>query len=189
VALICDLGPRDSNVIQGVRLSRTSAKAFALNSRDRCSASAVVVIMDCDLQMHRTPFPYSIPRQLKATISLRNATQEGLVYQAAKFPACSRAIQSLVRINSNRGVEIFGFFHRVSSGFRSMRDPDAVSPSFLRWMGSISLCRAPAHERYRGSHPTLLDTPKLAANTILAHSQTPLNRCRFWSLDVRSSHL
>jgi dolichol-phosphate mannosyltransferase len=135
--------------------------------------------MDCDLQDAPEDIPLLYSKALEGhdlVAGMRFKEGQGVVKQQG-----SRLFYSLFRILS--GIHLDSstgnfriFSNRVAIGFRSMREQMRFLPASFEWMGFDPVYIAlPQHERRQGeSSYNLRKLVKLATQTILAHSQTPL---------------
>jgi glycosyltransferase involved in cell wall biosynthesis len=176
--LICELGHRDSR-IQGVRLSRNFGQHYALTAGIDVARARWYVIMDCDLQDAPEDIPLLYSKATEGhdlVAGMRRKEGHGFIKRQSSrlFYGLFRALSG---IQLESGVGNFRIFsNRVANGFRSMREQMRFAPASFEWMGfNPAYVVLQHHERYQGkSSYTLWKLLKLAANTILAHSQTPL---------------
>jgi dolichol-phosphate mannosyltransferase len=176
--LICELGRRDPR-IKGVRLSRNFGQHYALTAGIDVARARWYVIMDCDLQdaPEDIPLLYSKASEghdLVAGVRCKEGHSIVKRQSSRPFYALFRVLSGIQLDWAVGNFRIFS--NRVADGFRSMREQMRFVPASFEWMGFNPVYVVlPHHERSQGrSSYTLGKLFKLAANTILAHSQTPL---------------
>jgi polyisoprenyl-phosphate glycosyltransferase len=165
--------------VKGVRLSRNFGQHYALTAGIDVVRARWYVIMDCDLQDAPEDIPLLYSKALEGhdlVAGMRLKEGHGIIkrHVSRLFYALFRGLSGIHLESSTGNFRIFS--NRVADGFRSMREQMRFLPASFEWMGFdpvyISL---PHHERPQGkSSYNLRKLVKLATQTILAHSQTPL---------------
>jgi glycosyltransferase involved in cell wall biosynthesis len=176
--LIRKLGKNDERV-KGIRLSRNFGQHYALTAGIDAVRARWYVIMDCDLQDAPEDIPILYNRANEGhdmVVGVRRKEGHALFKRL-----CSRAFYAIFRFLS--GVQLDSsvgnyriFSNRVADGFRNIREQLRFIPASFEWMGFDPAFVELAHyDRSRGqSSYTFRKLFKLASDTILAHSQTPL---------------
>jgi dolichol-phosphate mannosyltransferase len=177
--LIREISQKDAR-IKGIRLSRNFGQHYALTAGIDVAHAHWYVIMDCDLQ----DAPEDIPRlyaKAKQGYDLVTGVREKEGHAHIKRIA-SRLFYALFKVLS--GVRLdwstgnFRIFsNTVADGFREMREQLRFIAASFEWMGfETAYIELPHHARAQGrSSYTIGKLMRLAGNTILAHSQVPLN--------------
>lgn len=176
--LIQELG-RENNRIRGIQLSRNFGQHHALTAGIDYARANWYVVMDCDLQ----DAPEDIPLLYKKAhegydivVGTRDKEGHGIVKRLT-----SRLFYTvfgvLAGVDLDWSVGNYRIFSdRVAEGFRQMREQMRFFPASLSLMGfEVGTVPLPHYARKVGkSSYRLKNLAKLAVNTILAHSQTPL---------------
>jgi len=166
--------------IKGVRLSRNFGQHYALTAGIDVARARWYVIMDCDLQ----DAPEDILRLYAKAIEGYDVVTGVRAKEGHRHfkRGSSRLFYALFKILS--GVRLdwsignFRIFsNAVAEGFRDMREQLRFVPASFEWMGfETAYIDLPHHARAEGqSSYTFGKLMRLATNTILAHSQVPLN--------------
>ena len=177
--IILDLARHDQRV-KGIQLSRNFGQHYGITAGVDHSSGEWIVVMDCDLQDR----PEEIPR-------LYEKAREGFDVVLAKRGTRKHGI--LKRIGSWMFYKTFNYFsgmnydgqagnfriisRKVAGSFRLMREQLRFFGGLVEWMGfptaSIDVCH---DERFDGkSTYTFEKLRKLATETIIAYSDTPLH--------------
>jgi glycosyltransferase involved in cell wall biosynthesis len=176
--LIAKLARSDLRV-KGIRLSRNFGQHYALTAGIDMARAHWYILMDCDLQDAPEDIRVLYDEANKGhdvVIGVRRKEGHGLFKRW-----CSRCFYAVFHFLS--GVHLDArvgnyriFSNRVAEGFRSIREQLRFVPASFEWMGfDPAYVELPHHDRRKGqSSYTLAKLFKLAANTILAHSQMPL---------------
>ena len=165
--------------IKGIRFSRNFGQHYALTAGIDLARASWYVIMDCDLQDAPEDIRLLYDKALEGydvVIGVRQKEGHGWSkrYSSRAFYALFRLLSG-VRLDWSVGnFRIFS--DRVAEGFRAMREQLRFLPASFEWMGFDPVyIELPHHGRMQGSSSyTLLKLLRLAANTVLAHSQIPL---------------
>ena len=185
--LIQELG-REDRRIRGVQLSRNFGQHYALTAGIDHARADWYVVMDCDLQdaPEDIPLLYAKVRQggFDAIAGVRAKEGHGFVKRHASrlFYA---AFNLLAGFELDWSVGNFRIFSdRVADGFRQMREQMRLFPASLSFMGfTVGTLELPHHPREDGkSSYTFAKLARLAAEAILAHSQTPLKLATYFGL-------
>jgi polyisoprenyl-phosphate glycosyltransferase len=176
--VICELGRSDPR-IKGIRLSRNFGQHYALTAGIDLVRASWYVIMDCDLQDAPEDIALLHAKAIEGhnvVAGARRKEGNGIIkrYGSRMFYAFFRALSGIRLDWSIGNFRIFS--DRVASSFRGMREQLRFIPASFEWMGFDPVyIDLPHHRRSEGrSSYTLSKLSKLAANSILAHSQTPL---------------
>jgi glycosyltransferase involved in cell wall biosynthesis len=177
--LIRELG-REDRRIRGVQLSRNFGQHYALTAGIDHARAEWYVVMDCDLQdaPEDIPLLYAKVREVgfDAIVGVRAKKGHGFAKRHASR-LFYRAFNLLAGFELDWSVGNFRIFSdRVAEGFRQMREQMRLFPASLSFMGfSVGTMELPHHPREDGkSSYTFAKLARLAADAILAHSQTPL---------------
>ncbi len=176
--LIRELSQQNAR-IKGIRLSRNFGQHYALTAGIDAARARWYVIMDCDLQDAPEDIPRLYAKALEGhdvVIGVRK--KEG--HDRAKrrnskfFYALFRVLSGVQLDWSIGNFRIFS--NAVAGGFREMREQLRFVPASFEWMGfEAAHIELPHHARAEGqSSYTMSKLIRLAANTVLAHSQIPL---------------
>jgi dolichol-phosphate mannosyltransferase len=165
--------------IKGVQLSRNFGQHYALTAGIDLVRARWYVVMDCDLQDAPEDVLLLYAKAIEGydvVAGVRRKEGHGIVKRRS-----SRVFYTLFRqlsgLRLDWSVGNFRIFSdRVADGFRSMREQLRFLPASFEWMGFYPVyIELPHHSRGQGrSSYTLMKLFRLAGNTILAHSQTPL---------------
>jgi dolichol-phosphate mannosyltransferase len=176
--LIRELGGKDRR-IKGIRLSRNFGQHYALTAGIDYARARWYCVMDCDLQDAPEDIPALYQKAINGydiVVGIRRKEGHGLIkrYTSRLF---YRTFNILAGIDLEWNVGNFRIFsHQVASGIRQMREQMRFLPASFKLMGydvgAVSLAHYP-RQTGRSSYD-LKKLVKLAANTVLAHSDTPL---------------
>ena len=165
--------------VRGIQFSRNFGQHYGITAGLDCSRGEWVVVMDCDLQDR----PEEIPR-------LYGKAQEG--YDVVLARRGARRDPPLKRITSWLFYKIFSYLadieydgasgnfrimsRKVVANFRRMGEQLRFFGGLVQWMGFPTASIEVEHaERFVGkSTYTFAKLWKLAAETIIAHSDKPL---------------
>lgn len=185
--LIQELG-REDRRIRGVQLSRNFGQHYALTAGIDHARADWYVVMDCDLQdaPEDIPLLYAKVRQggFDAIAGVRAKEGHGFVKRHASRVFYA-AFNLLAGFELDWSVGNFRIFSdRVADGFRQMREQMRLFPASLSFMGfTVGTLELPHHPREDGkSSYTFAKLARLAAEAILAHSQTPLKLATYFGL-------
>jgi dolichol-phosphate mannosyltransferase len=186
--LIRELG-REDRRIRGVQLSRNFGQHYALTAGIDHAHAEWYVVMDCDLQdaPEDIPLLYAKVRDgFDAIVGVRRKEGHGFLKRHGSR-IFYRAFNMLAGFELDWSVGNFRIFSdRVADGFRRMREQMRLFPASLSFMGfTVGTLELPHHPREDGtSSYTFAKLARLAANAILAHSQTPLKIAAYFGLGL-----
>jgi polyisoprenyl-phosphate glycosyltransferase len=170
---------KDDVRVKGIRLSRNFGQHYALTAGIDVARARWYVIMDCDLQ--------DAPEDVRVLYDEATEGHDVVIGVRGKeghgpFKRwCSLCFYAIFRFLS--GVHLDArvgnyriFSDRAADGFRNIREQLRFVPASFEWMGFDPVyVELPHYDRSKGqSSYTLGKLFKLAADTVLAHSQMPL---------------
>jgi polyisoprenyl-phosphate glycosyltransferase len=185
---------REDRRIRGLQLSRNFGQHHALTAGIDHARAHWYIVMDCDLQDAPEDIPLLYKKALQGfDIVIGARTKEGHSF-AKRWTSrlFYRAFNLASGVNLDWSIGNFRIFSdRVAVGFREMREQLRFFPASLSWMGfEVATVALPHHARPIGrSSYTYGKLFRLAANTIVAHSQMPLKITALLGLAISSLSL
>jgi glycosyltransferase involved in cell wall biosynthesis len=176
--LIRKLGKNDARV-KGIRLSRNFGQHYALTAGIDVARARWYVIMDCDLQDAPEDIRVLYDEATEGhdmVVGVRRKEGHAL-FKRWRSRAFYATFRFLSGVNLDARVGNYRIFsNRVADGFRNIREQLRFIPASFEWMGFDPVyVELPHYDRSKGqSSYTFGKLFKLAADTVLAHSQMPL---------------
>ncbi|MGD9980986.1 MAG: glycosyltransferase family 2 protein [Hyphomonadaceae bacterium] len=186
--LIKQLGDEDPRIC-GVQLSRNFGQHYALTAGMDHAYADWYVVMDCDFQDSPSDIPLLWAKAQEGydvVLAVRDKAGHSFFKRNASRLFYS-AFNRLAGFELDWSVGNFRILsNRVADGFRRMREQMRFFPASLNYMGfNVGSVKLPHHPRAGGkSSYTMTKLAKLATNTILAHSQTPLRLVMYLGIVV-----